>query len=204
MTATEKRNLAAQLSGSDPEQALVIARRINDPWFACQALAWVARYSPEHQIEQIIDEALRAGSKAEDPYKIVASAAWAIRALVERHHTDKLLSIIPELLNRADEIELLASRSEALFLVFQAIFPAGRNKWIDVLQALIKASVPLISWRQKRNLRDTILIVWNEDKELAKELIDGIQDGKLKRQTERRIADSKRRLPRPFFWQAAA
>jgi hypothetical protein len=134
-----------------------------------------------------------------DPYRVVASAAWPVRAIVERDRTDKLLSIIPELLNLSKDIELLSSRSEALFLLFQAVFPAGEEKSFDVLQALIKASVPLISWRQKRNLRDTIMIVWNTDKELAEEIIKEIQDSKLKRQIERRIANSERLLPRQFF-----
>jgi hypothetical protein len=107
-------------------------------------------------------------------------------------------------LNRAKEIELLASRSEALFLVFQAIFPAGREERLNVLEGLISASDPLISWRQKRNLRDTILIVWNEDKELARKLMADIPDDKLRRQIERRIANAEWRLPRPFFWRPAA
>jgi hypothetical protein len=204
MTATEKRNLVVQLAVSDPDRALVIARRIKDPWFACQALAWVARYSPEHQFEEIIDESLHAGSTADDPFKIVASSAWPLRALIERGHLDKYLSIIPELLNRAKEIELLASRSEALFLVFQAVFPAGRGTWFDVLQGLMNATTPMINWRQKRNLRDTILIIRMEDEELANALTNSLEDSKLKKQIERRIANSELRLPRPFFWQPSA
>jgi hypothetical protein len=199
MTATEKRNLVAHIAPGDPEHALVIARRIKDPWFACQALAWVARYCPEAQFDKIIGESFHVGSKADDPYKIVASTAWPIRAIVERGHLDKLHSFIVELLNQAKEIELLVSRSEALFLVFQALFPAGREQWFDVLQGLLNASYPLISWRQKRNLRDTILIIWNEDEELAKDLFNGISDSRLKRQIERRITHSKPRFPRPFF-----
>ncbi len=200
MTATDKRNLAIELSISDTDQALVIARYIKDPWFACQALAWVARYASEQQFEQIIVESFDASSKADDPYRVVASAAWPMRALIERSASDKLHLITPELLNRAKEIELLASRSEALFLIFQAVFPAGREKWFDILDALIKASVPLINWRQKRNLRDIILIIGNEDEELARKLINGIEESKIRRQIEKRMANLEWRLPRPFFW----
>ena len=199
MTATEQRNRAAELAVSDPDRALVIARRLKNPWFACQALASVARFAPEHQLEEIINESLRAGSKADDPYKIVASAAWPIRALVERNHSRRLESIIPQLLDLAKTIELFASRSEALFLVFQAVFPAGREWWLDVFQAIISASNPLINWRQKRNLRDTILIVWSEDQELASASIADVLDIKLKGQIEKRIADSDLSFPRRFF-----
>jgi hypothetical protein len=204
VTETDQRNLAAELAVSDPDRALVIARRLKDPWFACQALACVARFSPEHQFEEIIHESLNAGNKANDPYKIVASAAWPIRALVERSHSQKLVEIIPQLLDRAKAIDLLASRSEALFLVFQAVFPAGREKWLEVFRALIGASNPLINWRQKRNLRDTILIVWSEDQELANEIIANVPDSKLRRQIERRIANADIPLPRAFFWDHAA
>jgi hypothetical protein len=200
MTATDSRNLAAQLAHTDPARGLVIARRIKDPWFACQALAWVARYCAEEEFEQIIKEAFRAGGKAEDPYKTVASAAWPVRALVERGHLGRLLSIITELKTQAGKIDLLASRSESLFLVFQAVFPAGREYWLDVLHALQESSEPMINWRQGRNLRDAVWMVWEEDEGLAKSIIDNLEPGRLKRQIESRIASERHRLPRPFFW----
>jgi hypothetical protein len=200
MTATDERDLAVQLVGADPDRALLTARRVEDPWVACRALAWVARCSPEDQFEDVIDESLRIGKKTDDPHKVVASAAWPIRAMIERDHCDRLLSIFPGLLNYAEKTELLVSRSEALFLVFQAIFPAVRDKWFDVLQALISASVPLISWRQKRNLRDAILIVRNEDEGTPQDLTNAVTDCRLKRRIERATANSERQLPRPFFW----
>jgi hypothetical protein len=126
MTATEKRNLAAHLARTDPDRAMVIARRIKDPWFGCQALACVARYCTEEEFGRTIEEALRVSQGAGDPYKIVASAAWPVRAIVERGQSDRLHSIIPGLREQAKKIDLLASRSEALFLLFQAVFPAGR------------------------------------------------------------------------------
>jgi hypothetical protein len=204
MTPTEKRDLATRLVHSDPDRALAIARSIEDPWFACQALACVARFCPEDKFEHLIEESLRVGRSADDPYRKVASAAWPVRAIVERAHPDRLDSIIPDLLKMAEQIELLVSRSEALFLLFQAVFPAGREKWFSILQALMKASVNLISWRQRRNLRDAILIVWKEDAELAKELIGHLEDGKLKRQIESGIIKSPQHLLRAFFWRSAA
>lgn len=203
VTPTEKRDLVTRLVHNEPDRALVIARSIEDPWFACQALACVARFCPENKFGHIIEESLKVGRSADDPFRIVASAAWPVRAIVEREHPDMLDSIIPELLNQAEHIELLASRSEALFLLFQAVFPAGREKWFGILQALMRASENLINWRQRRNLRDAILIVWNDDAELAKEIISHLEDSKLKRQIESGIMKSEQHLPRPFFWRSA-
>ena len=200
MTATQQRDLAGRVAGTDPTRALALARGIEDPWFACQALAWVARYAPEDQVQGIIRESLMVSRKSPDPYRIVAAAAWPVRAVVERGHTRMLASIIPELLVLAKEIKLLVSRSEALFLLFQAVFPAGQKIWLPVLESLREASTPLIGWRQRRNLTEAVLIIWSEDQNLAAELISDLSDLKLKKKIERTIATGERRLPRPFFW----
>ncbi|MEP6818562.1 MAG: hypothetical protein ABJA18_03445 [bacterium] len=204
MSATQQRELAGRLAVTDPKRALATAQAIEDPWFACQALAWVARFAPDDQFLRIIKESLGAGQKATDPYRIVAAAAWPIRAIVEREHTRMLPSVLPELLLLAKDIDLLVSRSEALFLLFQAVFPAGREYWFPALQSLREASTPLVHWRQRRNLGDTVLIVWNEDAQLAAEMIDGFDDPKVKKQIEKAIVASKRRFPRRFFWTTAA
>jgi len=111
-----------------------------------------------------------------------------------------LPTVIPDLLQRAEDIEILGSRSEALFLLFQAVFPAGREHWRPVLEALRQASAPLINWRQRRNLLDAALIVFGEDEQLALEMISGVNDPKLKKKFEKVSVTSEARGPRPFFW----
>jgi hypothetical protein len=118
MTPTDQRDLASRIAPVDYDHALAIARGISDPWFACQALAHVARFCPDNKFRHIVEESLRVGCSADDPFKVVASAAWPVRAIVERKCSVMLDAITPDLLNRAEQIELLASRSEALFLIF--------------------------------------------------------------------------------------
>ena len=204
MNATQQRDTAGRLAPTDPTRALAAARAIADPWFACQALAWVARFAPEDQFVSIIKESLRVCRAEVDPYRVVAPAAWPIRAIVERNHLELLTSVIPALLRRAEDIEILSSRSEALFLLFQAVFPAGRVNWFPVLESLRGASTPLISWRQRRNLGDAILMVWGEDKSLAQEILRVLDDVKLKKKVEKLLATSEPVVPRAFFWTTAA
>lgn len=204
MSATQQRDRVARLASSDPALALSTARAIDDPWFACQALAWVARFAPEKEFAKIISESLRVVRAEVDPYRVVAPSAWPIRAMVERGRMELLPSVIPELLLRAEEIKLLVSRSEAVFLLFQAVFPAGREHWFPVLDSLRQASTPLINWRQKRNLTDAIMIVRGEDENLAFEIYDAVDDQKLKNKITRMWAIPERHLPRMFFWSADA
>jgi hypothetical protein len=200
MSATQQRDIACRLASSDSARALATARAIHDPWYACQALAWVARYASDAEFSRIVQESLRVVRAEVDPYRVVASAAWPIRAIVERNRLEMLPSIIPNLLLRADDIEILASRSEALFLLFQAVFSGGAQNWLPVLESLRRASTPLINWRQRRNLLDAVMIVRGEDEELALEITNSVDDPKLKRKIERTWATSEPLPPRRFFW----
>jgi hypothetical protein len=193
-----------KLAPSDSARALATARSIKDPWFACQALAGVARYAPDSEFSKIIQESLRVIRDEVDRYRVVAPAAWPIRAIVERNRLEMLPSIVPELLLRADDIWIFASRSEALFMLFQAIFPGGRENWLPVLESLRRASTPLINWRQRRNLLEAVMIVRGEDEALALEIMNSVVDEKLKRKMERTWATSEPHLPRPFFWITGA
>jgi len=204
MSATQQRDSAGRLAPTDPARALATARAIADPWFACQALAWVARFAPEDQFISIIKESLLVCRAEVDPYRVVAPAAWPIRAIVERKHLKLLSSVIPDLLLRAEDIQILSSRSEALFLLFQAVFPAGGVSWFPVFESLRMASTPLISWRQRRNLGDAILMIWNEDQPLAQEILSALDDVKLKKKVEKLLATSEPVVPRAFFWTTAA
>jgi hypothetical protein len=200
MSGSLQRDLVCRLAPTDSVRALAAARAITDPWYACQALAWVARFARESEFSRIIQESLRVVRDEADAYRVVAASAWPIRAIVERNHLEMLPSIVPDLLRRAEDIEILASRSEALFLIFQAIFPAGSKHWRPVLESLRRASTQLMSWRQRRNLLDAIMIVRGEDEKLALEITNSIDDQKLKGKIERIWAASEPRLPRRFFW----
>lgn len=200
MNGNQQRHRVIQLATTDTALALAAARFVEDPWYACQSLAHVARYAPESQVIPIADEALRVCRNERDPYRIVAPAAWPVRALVERDRLEQLDGIIRTLLVRGSEIELFASRSEALFLLFQAVFPAGRKYWRPIFDALWEASEPMINWRQRRNLGHAILIIDHDDETFARQFIDRVTDLKLKTKIEKGRAKQEAYLPRPFFW----
>jgi hypothetical protein len=204
MEGSEARNLATRLATSNTESALLVAREIADAWYGCQALAWVARFASESQVDKIAKMALNTASKAQDPFNYVGSAAWPIRALVERDHLKQVSQFLPELLRRAQDITLLASRSEALFLLFQAVRPCSYEMWYTIFVSLVAASSPLLSWRQGRNLRDALLMIAGDYPQLAEMVLDEVADDRLNRHIRRRLAAREFIKPRPFFWNKAA
>lgn len=198
-----ERDRACRRAPVDWRAGLEHARRVDSPWYRCQALASVGRYAPDSEVVRFCEEACESAARAKDAYQRVAAMAWPLRALIERDCTDLVMGRLPALLNEASEIESLASRSEALFLLFQAVFPGGPELWRPAFEALARASAPLVHWRQRRNLRDALLIITRVDPVAAREAQRRIEDGRLVRQIERMREQTRRFCPREFFWERA-
>lgn len=196
---TQARDRAMLLARTDAKAALEVALGIDDPWFACQALGGVARFADDASVLPIAKRAIEASRRTGDVYKVVGAAAWPVRALVERHQERALDAILDELLGVAPQILPLASRAEGLFLLFSAIYPAGRASWERVFAALAAASNPMVHWRQERNIRDAILIIASDDLEFAEEACRWIQDVKAREKIARRMAAGERLSVRGFF-----
>src|SRR4051812_32053681 len=86
MSATQERDQAARIAGSDNASALRIARGIDDPWFRCQALAYVAWHMTDpKRFLGLVAESLQSGWSIKNPIRAVLVIAWPVAALAERH-----------------------------------------------------------------------------------------------------------------------
>ena len=200
LTPTHARELAHRLSSSEPEQALMVAREINDPWFRCQALSQVARYWPQADYDRLLKEAVDAADSQDDAYKRVAVSAWPIRAYLERGEVSQARELLERYTPAAARIENMGSRSEALFMVFQAAKPFAPDLWQPVLRALVAATEPALAWRQRRNVRDAIAMVTQGGPALVEEALASLSDDKTVAAVRRDLAKGRCAEPRPFFW----
>lgn len=132
---------------SDNEHALKLARKIDDPWYRTQALAWVARYAPNGKIEKLGREALDSASEQVDPYKVVAASAWPVRALIERDLGEVAEEAIVRLLDLSERIDHPVSRLEALFLLWEAVYLLGDGMRRQVRDKLVAACRAADSWK---------------------------------------------------------
>jgi hypothetical protein len=200
---TAIRDLATQLAPSDPERAAELARTIDSPWDRCQALAWAARFAPEERVEVLAEEALYAGYMAQDRFQTVGASAWPLRALIERGRTAAAMRALADVLSLASEIELASSRAEALFLVWQAIFPLGVESRDKVLDHLLTICPPGNSWRAGRVFQEVAWMLAADDRATAQRVIAALPEGRWKRQAKRRVEAGEPMPARPFFWAAA-
>lgn len=157
MSATTERDIAMRIAKTNFKKALSLARKVSESWFRCQALAGVARFAPDEQVVSTVGEAIAAALTATDSYKRVAATAWPLRALIERNQEQKAIQFLPDLLARSAQIENPVSRSDALFLLWEAVFPVTRQARKSVLDALVKSCTG--HWKADYILRQVVLII---------------------------------------------
>ncbi|UJB70431.1 hypothetical protein HRE53_04805 [Acaryochloris sp. 'Moss Beach'] len=100
MSATKQRDLVARLAKTDSPRALQKARKISEPWFRAQALAYVARYCDQAPTS-VANQAAKAAEACVDTYQQCAVRAWEIAALAERSHTKSAASRLQAVLSKA-------------------------------------------------------------------------------------------------------
>lgn len=200
MSATRERDRAIQAAKTDFPTALQRARAVSEAWFRAQALAWVARFAPEADVEGVANEALTAASGGNDTYHQVAASAWAVRALVERGRSGNAAAAAAKLVSLSDEISNPVSRHDALSLLLQAAWPLDRKVRRVVLDKLVAACQAASSWQSGFTWRDVVLMLAPEDAGEARRILEQMPEGRYKRLAERRLQAGETMTPRSFFW----
>lgn len=200
LTSNGQRELSIKLASRNPKRAVEVARAIEDPWFRCQALAYVARYWPGEDYEHFLREATKAAESQDNCYKRVTVSAWPIRAYLERDGRPPAEKLLKQFSGEATNIENMGGRSEALFMLFQAAKPFDRDLWQPVFWSLVQAMEPALAWRQTRNIRNAIAMIAADHAPLVQEAIRRLSDEKMVAAISRDVENGKCAEPRPFFW----
>jgi hypothetical protein len=157
MAETNRRDQVFSLAKHDPQRALTLARNIKDPWFRAQALAAVARYSPDRAVK-VAAEARRAAQECSDGYKRVAVRAWEIAALAGAGRSTEACRALQAALKDREHIAPVASKAEALILLLYSAASIDTKQRDLVYTALKSACGHDTHWRSKRALRDAKLV----------------------------------------------
>lgn len=197
MSATTERDIAMRVARTNSKKALSLARKVSESWFRCQALAGVARFAPDEQVVPTAGEAIAAALTATDSYKRVAATAWPLRALIERNQGRKAIQFLPDILARSAQIENPVSRSDALFLLWEAFSPVAGQAGKSVLGALVKSCTG--HWKADYLLRQVVMIVASENMKEACRLTALMPESKYKRQAVKRLAEGQKEQARQFF-----
>ncbi|HEV2693627.1 MAG TPA: hypothetical protein VG347_12110 [Verrucomicrobiae bacterium] len=138
----------------DSSKALAQAKKIVDPWFKSQALAWVARYS-EDACLKVAGQAAKSAGECDDEYKRVAVRSWEIAALAERNFFVEAKIALRAAVIESKSVTPHSSRAEALILLLQAALIMGEKDAVMVADELKKSCGKDSHWRCKRAVQDS-------------------------------------------------
>jgi hypothetical protein len=199
VNASRARDRAAELAKLDSPAALREARAIAEPWYRSQALAFVIRFAPQKEIDEISTEAFEACRACPDAYQQLAAAAWPLGALIERGAFERVRETLASLLVHEAEVQPASSRSEALFLLFQACFDLDAATREDFARRLTAAHAEAQHWRSRRNLIHGLAMLNGRDAELARHIATTVVDERVRRRMDEIFRTNERMRPRPFF-----
>ncbi|HWW26134.1 MAG TPA: hypothetical protein VNZ85_09610 [Caulobacter sp.] len=84
-------------------------------------------------------------------------------------------------------------------LLFQAALPGEKALWTPILDELVLASQPVLSWRQRRNFQGLIQLLLDRDPRLAAHVAGNVCEVALRGSAEKAVRTGAV-SPRPFFW----
>jgi hypothetical protein len=200
MNASQQREQAIRVARTDFGEALGLAHAVADPWYRCQALAWVARFAPEDHVASVARQATDSAAQNNDFYLSSACLAWPIRALVERGRTVEARDLLTDALAATRRIEHPVRRLSALRLIVEAAWPLGRRTRESLAETLAEACRQTHSWRVGAILHDLALMLAHEDQRSAERYAAFLREGPDRRRCLRALEQGRCLSPRPFFW----
>jgi hypothetical protein len=173
------RSRVDQLSLTNPQEALRVARAIRHPWYRCQSLSKVAEHwGTKAQRVALLEEALAAAEEQLEINRVVTVSAWPLAVMV-RIAADGTPEHLQRLIHLAGREAHSLRRADALYAVANAI-RENPSLLAVVVPALMEALLRGRGWRIDRLILRTIDIIKGSMPEVADKLIEHHSDGSKK------------------------
>jgi hypothetical protein len=155
---THQRNRVAAIAKTKPHEALALARRIDDPWFRCQALSIAAVHVPDRRSGEVaIDAAFSAANELDEPNRVVTVSSWPVKALVLAGHVAGVSSEVARLLEVVSTEPSPVRRADALRYLLGSVSIAPTDVAHRVAQEFAAACLaPLQSGKRNSKGESTL------------------------------------------------
>jgi hypothetical protein len=125
---TQQRNRVAAIANAKPHEALELARRIEDPWFRCQALSIAAIHAPDRRSQKsAIVDAFSAANELDEPNRVVTVSSWPVKALALTGDMSGVSSEVARLLQVVSTEPSPVRRADALRHLLGSVSIASLN-----------------------------------------------------------------------------
>ena len=182
MSATSERDAVKVLVRRDPEKALAMASQIVDPWFRCQALAFVARTIKDlKKRNKVLKEAFGSASDLTEPNRIVTVSAWPLRVLSDYREEAWVEREIERLLQVISQESHPTRRGDGLVGLIHALHRGPKPTLMKVVEQFKVTCQQGHGWKRDQNLYEVAILIKKHDPAKSKELLDLIEDAGKKR-----------------------
>lgn len=172
------RSATEKLLPERPQEALAVARRINHPWYRCQALSSVAEaVSSRVDAVRILNEALSAAREQAEPNRVVTVATWPLRPLLELN-SQAAAREVESLIGVALREEHGLRRLHALDFLLAAV-AAHPSLRAQVAQHYLHTAQDCKGWRAERIIAFRAEHIGAYELPLAHQLLAGRQSNRF-------------------------
>jgi len=149
---TQQRNRVAAIARATPDEALKLARTIDDPWFRCQALSMAAVHVPDRRSRKVaIDDAFSAANELDEPNRVVTVSSWPVKALALAGLMASVSSEVARLLQVVAKESSPVRRADALRYLLGSVSSAPTDVANRVAREFAAACLaPLQSGKRNR------------------------------------------------------
>jgi len=167
-----------------------MAEAIQDPWYRCQALSYVADHlKDQKQRSRILDQSFRAALETKEPNRVATVSSWPLGVVCRIGDETRLVLEINRLISIIEREPHPTRRGDGLFFLLKAV-AAGPNPCVTALaNAFLAACASGHGWKRDRNLRDAAGFLHRmKYRELADRCLELIDEGRIRRQAVRLMA----------------
>ncbi|MDF1664891.1 MAG: hypothetical protein P1V97_24230 [Planctomycetota bacterium] len=190
------RNRVFDLAPIDPSAAHTLAKRIEDPWYRCQSLTYVAEHTKnERERGEVLDQAFAAGEQTGEPNRTVTVSTWPVAILCQSGTKDykRLSKVVPRLLSVIAKEPHPTRRNDALFMLLRSTWKGPERTVTSIFSVFKESAVAGHGWKIDRNLRDAAILLWELERHAdARDCIKLIEKPRVRRQAQRMLEDDSR------------
>lgn len=194
-----QRDRIAQLAKTDFEAAERLVDSIDHVRERIQALGWLIRYAPAGEVPRMIADVNQSAGTSSDFYGDVMALAWPLRALHETNHPKRIPPLRDVATSLAASVSPASSRAHAIFVLANALIPAG----VPVVEPVLSVLMSIRNdshWRVVRAFVYVSLLINAHDQQRAAKLASAIPINSKRTATLERIHNGDQLEPRVFFW----
>src|SRR5687767_6412074 len=155
---TQRRDRVAAIARTKPQEALALARSIDDPWFRCQALSIAAVHTRDRRIQKLaIDDAFSAATELDEPNRVVTVSSWPVKALALAGQRSRISSEVARLVQVLSAEPSPVRRADAFRYLLGGVSTAPTAVARHVAREFAAAClVPLQSGKRNRKGESTL------------------------------------------------